>query len=83
MIDATDPKLSVSRQCRLLHLNRSSYYYKKKPVKPEDLKLMERSSPKKEEGARIQYVRCHKCFRRVPVDEAVVRMDGSFCGECK
>jgi len=40
MIDATDPKLSVSRQCRLLCLNRSSYYYKNKPVKPEDLKLM-------------------------------------------
>ena len=40
MIDATDPKLSVSQQCRLLRLNRSSYYYKKKPVKPEDLKLM-------------------------------------------
>ena len=40
MIDATDPKLSVSRQCLLLRLNRSSYYYKKKPVKAEDLKLM-------------------------------------------
>jgi len=40
MIDATDPKLSVSRQCRLLCLNRSSYYHKNKPVKPEDLKLM-------------------------------------------
>jgi putative transposase len=40
MIHATDPKLSVSRQCRLLCLNRSSYYYKNKPVKPEDLKLM-------------------------------------------
>jgi putative transposase len=40
MIDATDPKLSVFRQCRLLRLNRSTYYYKNKPVKPEDLKLM-------------------------------------------
>jgi putative transposase len=40
MIDATDPKLSVLRQCRLLKLNRSTYYYKKKPVKPEDLELM-------------------------------------------
>ena len=33
-------KLSISDQCRLLNLNRSTYYYKKKPVKPEDLKLM-------------------------------------------
>jgi putative transposase len=40
MIDTTDPKLSVLRQCRLLKLNRSTYYYKKKPVKPEDLELM-------------------------------------------
>ena len=40
MIDATDPKMSVFRQCRLLSLNRSTYYYKNKPVKPEDLKLM-------------------------------------------
>jgi putative transposase len=40
MIDATDPKLSVFRQCRLLRLNRSTYYYKNKPVKLEDLKLM-------------------------------------------
>ena len=40
MIDASDPKLSVLRQCRLLKLNRSTYYYKKKPVKPEDLQLM-------------------------------------------
>ena len=42
MIDADDPKLSVSTQCRLLNLNRSSYYFKKKPVKPENLKLMRR-----------------------------------------
>ena len=40
MIDADDRKLSVSRQCRILNLNRSTFYYKKKPVKPEDLKLM-------------------------------------------
>jgi len=40
MIDADDRKLSASRQCRILNLNRSSYYLKKKPVKPEDLKLM-------------------------------------------
>lgn len=40
MIDADDRKLSVSSQCRLLSLNRSTYYYKKKPVKAEDLKLM-------------------------------------------
>jgi len=40
MIDADDRKLSATRQCRILNLNRSTYYYKKKPVKPEDLKLM-------------------------------------------
>ena len=40
MVDAENRKLSVSNQCRLLNLNRSTYYYKKKPVKPQDLKLM-------------------------------------------
>jgi putative transposase len=41
MIDAADQNLSISGQCRLLNINRSTYYYKKKPIKPEDLKLME------------------------------------------
>jgi len=40
MIDADDRKLSVSRQCQILNLNRSTFYYKKKPVKPDDLELM-------------------------------------------
>ena len=41
MIDPANQDLSVSRQCRLLKINRSTYYYKKKPIKPIDLKLME------------------------------------------
>mgnify|MGYP000228783655 FL=1 len=41
MIDAADQNLSISRQCRLLNINRSTYYYKKRPLKPIDLKLME------------------------------------------
>ena len=40
MIDPANQDLSVSRQCRLLKINRSTYYYKKKPIKPIDLKLM-------------------------------------------
>jgi putative transposase len=40
MIDAADQNLSISRQCRLLNINRSTYYYKKRPIKPIDLKLM-------------------------------------------
>ncbi len=31
---------SISRQCELLSISRSSYYYKPKPIKPEDLDLM-------------------------------------------
>jgi len=31
---------SIRRQCELLSISRSSYYYKPKPMKPEDLDLM-------------------------------------------
>ena len=41
MIDAADQNLSISQQCRLLNINRSTYYYKKRPIKPIDLKLMQ------------------------------------------
>jgi putative transposase len=40
MIDAADQNLSISRQCRLLNINRSTYYYKERPIKPIDQKLM-------------------------------------------
>jgi len=40
MIDPAHQNLSISRQCRLLNINRSTYYYKKRPIKPIDLKLM-------------------------------------------
>ena len=40
MIDPDNKNLSLSRQCRLLKLNRSTVYYKKRPIKPIDLKLM-------------------------------------------
>jgi len=40
MIDPASQNLSVSQQCRLLKIHRSTFYYKKKPIKPIDLKLM-------------------------------------------
>ena len=40
MIDADQKKLSISRQCRILGVNRSSFYYTPQPIKSEDLKLM-------------------------------------------
>ena len=40
MVDPTDQKLSISRQCDILKVSRSSYYYRPKPVKQEDLDLM-------------------------------------------
>jgi putative transposase len=40
MIDASHRRLSIAGQCRLLNITRSSFYYKKKPIKPEDLELM-------------------------------------------
>jgi putative transposase len=40
MIEPEKQTLSVSRQCRLLSISRSYFYYKQKPVRPEDLELM-------------------------------------------
>ena len=40
MVDPTHKLLSICRQCDILGVNRSSYYYKPKPIKPEELKLM-------------------------------------------
>jgi putative transposase len=40
MVDSEESVLSIARQCRLLSINRSSFYYRPKPVKAEDLELM-------------------------------------------
>ena len=40
MIDPHNKKLSLLRQCKVLHLSRSSIYYKPRPINPEDLELM-------------------------------------------
>ena len=40
MIDPSQASLGIAGQCRLLNISRSSFYYKNKPIKPEDLELM-------------------------------------------
>lgn len=40
MLDPQYPNLSLSRQCQLVGVSRSSFYYKPTLVKPEDLELM-------------------------------------------
>ena len=40
MIDPEDPGVSIVRQCRLLKVHRSTFYYKGKGIKSEDLELM-------------------------------------------
>ena len=40
MIDCTHPEFSLSHQCRLLGLPRSSYYHRLKPESAENLALM-------------------------------------------
>ena len=41
MIDSTEKRLSVSRQCRMLDICRSSHYYKRRQrIQSDDLKLM-------------------------------------------
>ncbi len=39
-VEPSSKKLSISRQCTLLSLSRSVYYYRPKPVRPRDLALM-------------------------------------------
>ena len=40
MVDPQEPNLSIARQCRLLNIQRSSFYYRPKPLKAEDLEFM-------------------------------------------
>jgi putative transposase len=40
MIEPKNQKLSISKQCKMLGVSRSSYYYRQKPIKQEDLDLM-------------------------------------------
>lgn len=40
LVEPTQPDLPIERQCDLLGLARSSYYYQPAPAKPEDLHLM-------------------------------------------
>lgn len=40
MIGLGDRKPSISQQCRMLNVNRSTVYYKRQPMKPVDLELM-------------------------------------------
>lgn len=40
MVDPTEPNLSIARQCRILNIQRSSYDYRPRPIKADDLELM-------------------------------------------
>lgn len=40
MIDFNRKKPSISRQCQMLNISRSSMYYKPRPINPEDLQIM-------------------------------------------
>ncbi len=41
MIDQADKQMSISRQCHLLEMHRSGYYYKSKGISQADLRIME------------------------------------------
>ncbi len=40
MIEPKNEQISTKRQCELLGLNRSTLYYRRKPVSTEDIQLM-------------------------------------------
>jgi hypothetical protein len=37
MVDPDQSDLSIANQCRLLNINRSTFYYRPAPIKAEDL----------------------------------------------
>jgi putative transposase len=41
MIDGADEQVSISRQCQLMGMHRSAYYYKPKGISQADLRIME------------------------------------------
>jgi hypothetical protein len=43
MIDTAGRKLSVSKQFKILKINRSTVYYKKRPIKPLDLEQINKN----------------------------------------
>jgi putative transposase len=69
MIDPFYQPLSISRQCDLLGVSRSSYYYKPKPIKPEDLTLMDKidklytENPSRGSRAIARHLRRHHGIR--------------------
>ena len=40
LIKSKHKKLTITEQCELLSISRSSYYYKPKPIKKEDIKIL-------------------------------------------
>lgn len=40
MVEVDHPELSIQKQCQLLHLNRSSYYYQAQEISQEDKELL-------------------------------------------
>jgi putative transposase len=40
LVDREDPEFSIARQCEMLSINHSSYYYKKRGVSRQDLAIM-------------------------------------------
>ena len=41
MVNPNQAELSIANQCRLLNINRSTFYYRPAPIKAEDLELMQ------------------------------------------
>ena len=69
MIDPNDRLLSINRQCDMLNVNRSTYYYKPKPIKAEDLELMRKidelytDDPSRGSRAIVRHLRRHHGIR--------------------
>ncbi len=91
MIDAGASKISISRQCEILELNRSSYYFKEKDLTEEDYQLLHKideiftshpyygtrrmSAVLCSEGYKISRKRVRRCYQMLALEPIYPKMN--------
>ena len=86
MVDVDHPRLSTVRQCEIVRISRSSFYYQPKGESEENLELMRRideqflDTPWYGSRQMARYLRrqgYHVCRKRVPSDGTCSDLSGT------